>query len=54
MRRTHSEGETLMDQIRATRSYFEQKKATKEEVAARIDSGLGKTKERREEWKNKD
>jgi len=52
MRRTFSEGETLMDQIRATRSHYDQKKATKEEVVARIDSGLGKTKERREEWKD--
>jgi len=42
MRRTFSEGETMMDQIRATRSHFEQKKTMAKESEARIDTGLGK------------
>jgi len=54
MRRTFSEGETLMDQIRADVSHFKQKKATAKESEARIDSGLGKPKERREKWQDKE
>jgi len=48
MRRTHSEGETLMDQIRATKSHYEQKKATVKDSEARIDSGLGKPSKRKQ------
>jgi len=45
--RTFSEGETMMDQIRATRSHYDQKKATAKDSEARIDSGLGKSSKRK-------
>jgi len=54
MHRTFSEGETMMDQIRADISYYEQKKPSAKDSEARIDSGLGKTKERREKWQDKE